>query len=834
MSLINPDKIRLPRFLKILLLFSLVGSSCTIPRKYQKNKPFIAKNTIDITGGNFTSAEKTALKQRLNAQLDDSSKVKIKDAFFIFHFIMRPPAYDSASAGQSARNMQASMLHLGYYKSRVTYKADTLKGNKPPRVEVHYSVNTGNPTVIDTLSYRLRKPGLQELAKRNADMSLLKVGTPVTKSAVIGELGRLVDLFRNNGYYKISSEELQILGDTTTAALTTISDDIFEQLRLLAEAQKAKDSPTIKLAVVLRPPSDSSKINKFYIGNIYILPDYQPGDNLNDPTLLQTLARKANCDTCRVNFIVRYHKKLFRTGFLARNLFVRRGDLYRQDDFYKTINSFTKSGVWQSVNIQVVERKDSANRIDLVIQLMPGKKYGFEASIESSYSATSNTNNATVVNAGNLLGLSGNISILNRNVHKEGIKMTNAIRAGVELNLTPDSTGKKNLVNSNELSYSNSIVIPRFIWPFNKVDRKNFLSSETFFNTNLSYVKRINLFDLQSINFAAGFDWTKKSKNPRKPNRQWVWKPVNFEFNRLFNRTALFDSTLKANPFLKYSFNSALVAGLGLGSLGYSVTYTNPKNINRQHTLKVNVEESGLLLGRANVLKNYLRQFIKTNVEYTFSISRPRSAIVARVFGGVGIAFKKDTTLPFFKQFFGGGSNSMRGWPVRGIGLGAQPLNPFGNNTFNDRTGDIQLEANFEYRYDIAQLIPNSLVLKGALFLDAGNVWNLRNSKPSGATDSAQFKIKNLYKELAIAAGTGFRLDFNYFVLRFDLGFRIKRPDLSKNNGWQLPDITFNNLFKRGVLVPDPQNPGKTVNDERYRKWRYENFNFTIGISYPF
>ena len=827
-------KLRSSRQWYHFFLLPLIFCSCIIPRKYQKDKPFVTKNKIEVTGGNFTKNERTALKQRLNAQLDDSSKIRVVDKYFIRHIYNRPAAYDSSSAGQSARNMDASMHHLGYYKAAGSFKADTFFNSKPPHVQVSYTVQVGKATLIDTVNYRMHKQDIQQLTLQTLDKGLLLKGKPVTKLAVLGEVNRLVDLYRNNGYYKISSQEIRVRGDTTSAALTTISDDIFERLRLLAEAQKGKDSPTIKLAVVLLNPSDSSKTRKFYINHVIVLPDYQPGDNLNDPTLITRQIKRKQCDSCKAAFTIAYHKKLFRTGFLARNLFVRTGEIYRQDDFIKTLNSFSKAGVWQSVNIQIVESKTQPDKIDLIVQLIPDKRFGFEATLEASYSANSNANNATVANAGNLLGLSANASILNRNLNKEAIRMTNALRAGIELNLKADSSNSKNLINSNELSFSNSIIIPRFTWPFNKVDRNRFVSSETFFNTHLSYIKRINLFDLQSINFAIGFDWVKRSKRPLKPNRQWVWKPLNFEFNKLFNRTAIFDSTLRANPFLRYSFNTALVAGLGLGSLGYSYTYTNPKFNNRQHSLKLNIEESGLILGRVGLLKNYLRQFIKTNVEYTYSVSHPKSAIVARIYGGVGIAFKKDTTLPFFKQYFGGGSNSMRGWPVRGIGRGSQPLNPFGNNSFNDRTGDIQLEGNFEYRYDIAQLIPNSLALKGALFIDAGNIWNLRNSKPGGGTDSTQFNIKNLYKQLGIDMGTGFRLDFNYFILRLDLGFRIKRPDLITNNGWQFPDINFNNLFKRGVQVPDPNNPGKTKSDDRYRKWRYENFNFTIGISYPF
>ena len=172
----------------------------------------------------------------------------------------------------------------------------------------------------------------------------------------------------------------------------------------------------------------------------------------------------------------------------------------------------------------------------------------------------------------------------------------------------------------------------------------------------------------------------------------------------------------------------------------------------------------------------------------------------------------------------------MRGWPIRGIGPGSKGLAPYNVLTLNDRTGDIRFEINGEYRYDIAQIIPNSLVLKGALFIDAGNVWNFKNTRPGGGTDSLQFNFSRMYQQLGVTAGTGFRFDFNFFLLRFDLGFRFKRPDISENNGWQIPNITFNNLLKKGKEIQLAS--GQTAFTNRI--WRYENFNFTIGLSYPF
>ena len=260
-----------------------------------------------------------------------------------------------------------------------------------------------------------------------------------------------------------------------------------------------------------------------------------------------------------------------------------------------------------------------------------------------------------------------------------------------------------------------------------------------------------------------------------------------------------------------------------------SYEYNNPRHRNsllKVRNTKVNVEESGLTWGNLGILKKYLRRYIKVDAEYKYTVTYHKTALAFRLYGGVGIPLLgSDTnrTLPFSKQYIGGGSNSMRGWPIRGIGVGGNPLAPFRNTLFyNDRTGDMQLEGNMEYRYDIIRIIPNTLTLRGALFVDAGNIWNLRYNKTDGTEDRAQFRFKNLYKQLGVSAGTGLRLDFNNFLIRFDFGFRFKRPELFyKNDGWKAPPIGFDNFLAK-------------IFSRNERQWRYENFNFSIGINYPF
>lgn len=819
--------------LKNILLIAILFSSCTVPLNYQKNKPFVFKNNIDIKGGNFSKDERNSLKQRMYTLLNDSAKTIIKDYVFVYHTLESPAVYDSGYAVISAKNMRNTFLHLGYYQAKDSFKA-TIKNKtafvirkflprfeRQKRVTVNYLIEPGNPTLIDTFSYKIKTPELQELALKTAQNSLIKEQTPVTKANVLGEITRLVDLYRNNGYYKFTSDELRMRGDTTIAALTSVSDDPFEILKLLEEANRKRDSPTIKLALVQNPGADTNRLIKYYINNIYLYPDYTGDDSASVNSYTE--------DTLRNSYIVRYHKKIVKNKFLLSHLVFKKGDEYKQNEYSSTLNNFSKTGVWQNVNILVVDRKDSLGMLDMYVQLAPTKKYGFEGKIEASYSTNSNTNSITVANAGNLLGLSGNISAQTRNGGRQGIKITHNLRAGLEFNLN-ERPSSNNFINSSDLGYNLTFAFPKLVLPKNLRDYYNrnkridtLYSKQTFLSFSASNTNRIGLFKLNSFGASAGYEWSPKS------NKTWSLKLINIEFSNLYNRSYAFDSTLRVNPFLRYSFNTALVFGLNVGHS--SLTY-NPKRPDNIFSLKWNIEESGWLLGVLPLkdiggINKYLRNFIKGDVETIYTIKKRKHEKVFRGFLGIGIPIgSSDTTLPFFKQYFGGGPNSMRAWPIRGIGPGskAQPL--YGPNTsLNDRTGDIRFELNAEYRKELFQIIPNTLTLKWALFADLGNVWNFKNTQPDGSYDSTQFRLKNFYKELGMNVGTGFRFDFNYVTLRFDFGFRVKRPELSENGGWKLPSIGFDDLW--GKLFQKGPN-------DAYRKWRYENFNFTIGLNYPF
>jgi len=812
MKWINSVKISALYFL-LILFATIFLPGCYIVQKYQKNTPFVFKNNITLNADQTSKDEQSAIKSKLYTQLDDSAKATVNDKFFIFHYITRPPAFDTNAIIQSVSNMNLSLKNLGFYNPEITYSFDTVFAKKKQeRMTIDYNVKTGKRTVIDTLAYIFDKPELEQLAVSTKKESVLQPNMPVTKSGISQETNRLVNLFKNNGYYKFTADEIRVTGDTSIAALTSVSEDPFEQLRLLAEANEKRMKPTIRLAFRLNKLPDSSNLQKYYINNIYILPDYSPGEKYTDSSLQERIFK---------NFTVKYHQKLFKFSLLRNNLSLKKGAVFSQDDYFKTINDYYKLGVWESPTIDILEHKDT-NLLNMVVKLIPQKKYGFEGNIEMSYSANNATSNLTSAASGNLLGLSVNLSVTDRNLAKSAIRMTNAIKAGVEFN-TSHRNSNGTFINSNEITYSNTLLFPNFIFPFGGLNKKSFSTNQSFINTNLSVINRIDFFNQQIFNVAYGFNFTKKE------NRLWSLKLFNFDYHRLYNRSASFDATLEEYPFLKYSFNTALVMGSGLS---YSLAKINPRKPNLTYSLKANFEESGLPWGwlkeknknaqTGNFFNKYLKEFIKMDWDYVFTINHPKSAIAFRTFAGVGIPLSKgDTTLPFFKQYFGGGPNSMRGWPVRGIGVGGQQLAPYQTTgiRFNDRTGDIQLEGNAEYRFNVAPLFSNAVLFKMALFTDIGNIWNFKNTRPDGGYDTTQFNFKNLYQQLGVSSGVGFRFDFTYFILRFDVAFRFKRPDVLENDGWQFPAINFSNLF------------GSSYDN---RLWRYENFNATIGIGYAF
>jgi outer membrane protein insertion porin family len=761
------------RLTAVALLSILVVASCTVPKRYQPGKPFIYKSDV-LLNSELQKGARQQLRNGLLNQMDDSLKVRtvlavrLKPPFFYYR-LLRPPVFDSMYIGRSKTFMTALLHSQGYFHPAITdtFKIDTIR--KQQRAYVKFFVTPGKALRMDSIGYALRTPELQQLALQGSDKSVLKKNAPYSISNISIELDRLLNLYRNNGYYKLTKEDLYAEHDTVVAALIDPNLDAFEQLELLDSLQRTKKEPTITIVIRQRDPKDSSHLLKYSWGNINVYPD---------KTILKD-SSAGTMDTTRIDGFNIYHtSNKFKLPFIARNIFAKPGTLYKQSDYFNTINKFTNLGAWQQVDVNVNERSDTSRTLDADVLLYPAKKQSMNIDFEAS------RNETDVLTTGSLFGIALNFGIRNRNAFHESIATSSNARFGVELG--------PNIIQTLQASLSHSIFVPRFITPFKIQAEKNVTAPRTIINFNTSYTDRRKFYSSRSANASWGYDWSKN-------NHSWQYIPFNVEYTWV-NKT---DSLLKLQdsfPSLKQAFNDGLIISQIIG-------YTTGKRIgNNQNFFRARLEESGALFGLIKPLeRGELRRFIKLDLEYKYFINYTHSSWAFRAFGGYGYVYgktgdKPEYNLPFFKAYFGGGPYTMRAWQVRRLGLGSS--NVFDTSKVPiDRFGDMKLEGNVEYRFDLGTIA--GIKVKSAIFTDIGNIWGRTYDNNMNRIDSAEFKLSRLYADIGVGAGTSLRFDFDFFLIRLDWSYQIKNPAYAKEDyGW------FHNLqiksgqFQLGIGMP--------------------------------
>jgi outer membrane protein assembly factor BamA len=279
-------------------------------------------------------------------------------------------------------------------------------------------------------------------------------------------------------------------------------------------------------------------------------------------------------------------------------------------------------------------------------------------------------------------------------------------------------------------------------------------------------------------------------------------RPVNIEYSSLVTKPKL-DEIFLNNPSLRNIFTDGFISSF-IASL--TLNGGIRKNVN---ILRTNFEYSPLIAGLINsdFLDTNLYRFIKFDVEFVQKLQINKSELVLRVFGGVGYELnstvnpRKQNTLPFFRQYFAGGPNSMRAWALRKLGPGSV-IKDFGTEGAPDRYGDIQLEANIEFRFPAFNI--SGVKINGALFTDIGNVWLLK--KQAGDPEEV-FDFDRLGKDLAIGTGVGMRVDLSFFVVRLDYSFKAKNPspapaDAAGQNKWFYGAQLLKGQLQLGISYP--------------------------------
>jgi len=798
----------LVKWLGFIFVVCCLLFSCTVVKNYPAGKPFVYENKVHITG-NINKDEKKKLTKNLAGYWDDSLRAQTIQQFGVRYVLKNPPVFDTANLSRTKVFMTGYLNSQGYYTPTFEnidscYSFDTVvKRNKPPQIRatIVLDINPGEQTIIDSISYHIGNNFLDSLALVNSRNSFIKPGkTPFSKEVIASELDRLITLYRAYGYFLLTRDNLVAEVDTTLISPVLITLDPFEQARIIAEAaEKRKQNPSCTVVIKEREnedstsaPGDTAYFKQFYVGNIYFYPETRRYD-LPDSLMHDTASFKV----LKQDYYTMFYKKgIFKFRPLLEHSYLLKGNFYNEDNFYKTLNNLNQIGAWERIDYRTVLRSDS---VDFHYFLTPAKRETIALNLEASHST------GDFLSTSSLIGISFSVNYLNRNLLHRAIQSNTNLNNGVEFGF---NSGGGSFIQTLQSSITQSFSIPHLVG-FSKLMSK-VDAARTNLVLNGSYYDRKDFYRLRSVVANWGYTW-------RQKNVVWQFKFPNVELYFLDTLPKL-DSAFQTNPYLRTSFNTGAIVG-AQGSFVY--TYPSRKNKNITNYIRLGSEISTAFGIKS--LQQSIYQYIKFEAEYRKLINYTKSSLAFRGFGGIGYNYhfteKYGKTLPFYKQFIAGGPNSMRAWGLRLLGLGSSLVSDTAKD-FRDRYGDMQLEGNVEYRFNIADF--SSVKIGSALFLDMGNIWNIYRND---SVPNADFDLRRLWQDWAIGVGTGIRFDFNYFLIRVDFGIKIKDPaQYQRNNGWVIKDFTWKNYL---YSVKNPSTG-------EYQPATRNNYAFQLGIGLPF
>jgi outer membrane protein insertion porin family len=441
-----PNPALLLPFLALLLLFS-----CTVPRHYPSKQAFVFAVNIKVEG-NFKPGDKQDLEAKLANQLDDSLRPQIVGIFGVYRRVMYPPVFDTANIRRSKGFMTALLQASGYNNPNIkdTFRYDTVhvhhlfshKRAVEVRTIVNFTVEPGKQHQLDSIVYNLSTPALQALVMAHSNESLLKKGMPYSKQLMSNERDRLINLFRDNGYYYFDKDDLVFVRDSVVSALIDPNLDPFRQAALLEELKKQRDHPTFNIEINERPIRDSGHIMQYHVGRVTVYPDL--------PILTDDSVVVSTIDTSAARgFTIVSRANKFKPWVLTDNVYLPPGSLYRQQNSIRTLNRFNTMGAWQQSTMTLSPSNSSDSVLDATLKLYPAVKQAFNIDFE----VARNTND--IVTATNLFGINANLGLRNRNAFKRSVLTSTTLRGGIELG--------SSFIQTTQASISHTISFPRRI-----------------------------------------------------------------------------------------------------------------------------------------------------------------------------------------------------------------------------------------------------------------------------------------------------------------------------------------------------------------------------------
>ena len=663
-----------------------------------------------------------------------------------------PVFYSKVDLEYTKSVLQNFTENSGYFNARTS--ADSTR--KVKKASAEYLVKPAKQYTIKDVKFPTDSSVIGKAIRNTGRRSLLKKDQPYNLEIIKQERIRIDGRLKEKGYYYFNPDYIIVQVDSTVAD---------HKVDLIV---KVKDQ-TPELA------ETPYKINK-----IVVYPNYSIGiDSLKD----ERKSIKQYKDITIVD-----STNMFKPRIFDRALNFSKNDLYNRTDHNLSLNRLVNLGTFKFVKNQFMVSDTTGNYLDAFYFLTPLPKKSLRLELLAK------------TNSANYTGTELNLNWSNRNAIGGAELLTISTFAGVEVQVA----GQNNGFNVYRFGGEANLIWPRLVAPFKLHSATGFVP-KTKFTLGYEYQNRTKLYSLQTFKGSFGYLW---KENERKEH---LLNVTEITFASPQNVTQLYKDQILINESLGKVIEKQLIFGPT-----YSYTYTNTAQKRKKNTFyyKGTVDLAGNIAGLVtganikkgdtiNIFKVPFSQFIKIENDFRHYYKLGRdSQLASRLIVGAGYAFGNSREMPFIKQFFIGGTNSLRAFRARSVGPGTFDGAATNTSTFlPDQSGDIKLEFNTEYRAKIYGLV------KGALFLDAGNIW-LLNEDPE--KPGAKFS-KKFMSELSVGAGAGLRFDFSFLILRTDLAFPIRKPYLSEGNRWVLDKIDFGS-----------------------GAWRKENLIFNLAIGYPF
>lgn len=689
-----------------------------------------------------------------------------------------PVILDTTLVDQSIAELKRFCVNKGYVNADVTASIDTTKRKK---AVVTYNITANEPYRIRNYAMQLDDPKIDSLARQTPPprhpilsafrptpegyTSLVKEGGLFDRDDLDKERQRITNLLRRQGYYAFHKDYLAYMADSSFNQNVVDVDMLLKPYRQLRADGSVVDTCH----------------HQYYIKSVKVVTDYNAISEEDESRFMLT-------DSVRSRDIdILYGKggRSVRPGVLRKSTYLIPGQLYNERAVEHTYSSFARLRALKNVNIRFTEvEENDTMKLNCFILTSPAKLQSFGVDLEGTNSAGD-------------LGFASSLNYQHRNLFKGAEIFSARIRGAYE---SLSGRGTSGLGSYWEFGSEASVRFPRFLFPFLSYKFRRMMQASTELKVSYNRQSRPE-YERSILSGAWSYIWQSRTNSQARH----IFKMFDVDYVYLPHVDPAFRDSLPEVMAL-YNYSNQFILGVG-----YTYMFNNYSPQNRQrntHSLRVSLEMAGNMLNAISHISGANKnqdglyelfgipyaQFAKVDVDFSKGwVLDRRNRLAFHIGGGVAVPYGNADLVPFERRYFSGGANSVRGWSVRELGPGSMYVTD--NTSFAMQVGDIRLDVNLEYRTKLFWKF------EMAAYLDAGNIWTIRQRPefPNGNFDFSRF-----YKEIAFSYGLGLRLDFDFFLLRFDTGMKAYNPQERGSRRWAFlhPNFTDNFAWHFAVGYP--------------------------------